>query len=120
MSIHKIDDKKIEIIQDISDLKFNINVSIPLGLILNEILSNSLRYAFPGDRKGKIMINCKKGNDLCSLEISDDGIGIDEAIDLKKDNTLGMTLINSLAKQLNATLEIDFSQGTKYKITFNI
>ncbi len=118
MSTHNISHDRIEVIEDISTLNLNINSSIPLGLILNEILSNSFRYAFPNNRKGTISISCKKTNNLCTLEVSDNGIGINEKVDLKKEKTLGLQLINSLTKQLNGELIKNYTGGTRYVLKF--
>ena len=98
---------------------FNIDTAIPCGLILNELISNSLKYAFPDGRKGKIQINVHANGDNCTeLFFSDDGIGIPEKINVKEVDTLGLKLIHILIDQLDGSSELIRSNGTCFKIKF--
>jgi two-component sensor histidine kinase len=90
-----------------------------LGLIINEIVSNSIKYAFPHDKTGKISINLKYYDDKYKLTISDNGIGFPENLDFRNiESTLGLKLVNSLVKQLDGSIDLDTSQGTKFTIKF--
>ncbi|MGB9929436.1 MAG: sensor histidine kinase [Methanosarcina sp.] len=94
--------------------------AIPLGIIVNEIISNSIKYAFPGKRKGEIWINlCKnKENFHYIFTIADNGIGISEDIDLENTDSLGLKLVNILVNQIDGKLEINRASGTEFKICF--
>ncbi|HEY4490854.1 MAG TPA: ATP-binding protein [Acidobacteriota bacterium] len=85
---------------------------------LNEILSNSLRHAFPMDRNGTIYIHFLRRDDDYLLQIGDDGIGLPQEIDFDSQITLGLRLVLTLVSQLNGTVRIDRSQGTVFQIEF--
>ena len=108
----------ITIQSKIKEKLFNIDTAIPLGLIINELVSNALKYAFPHSRKGTISITLDKLEDNFILTIQDDGVGFQDKSDPSKKGTLGMTLVNLLAAQIDGKLESDFSNGTTHKIYF--
>ncbi len=103
---------------DIEDLHMGFDTAIPLGLIINKLVTNSVKYAFPEGRKGKIEIILKLKDENYFLTVMDDGVGIPDNIKPKETETLGLQLINSLINQLDGNIELDRSHGTKYKITF--
>ncbi len=94
---------------------------MPCGLIINELISNALKHAFPEGEKGEITIDFHPdGDDKLTLVVSDTGIGLPEDIDISSGaKTLGLQLISILADQLKGTLEIERNGGTAFKITFN-
>ncbi len=103
-------------------LKLGIDKANPLGLVLNELISNSLKYAFPGDQAGVISIETKKHNENnIILTIADDGIGMPDVHKWKKTNTLGLRLVRDLVeKQINGSIDCESQNGTKYIINFNL
>lgn len=101
---------------DIDNIELGMETSIPCGLIINELVTNSVKYAFP-EGKGTIIIQFK-GQDELQLIIKDDGIGLPREIDLEHTETLGLQLVLNLVKQLNGELTINRSQGTEYIIKF--
>jgi PAS domain S-box-containing protein len=102
----------------LEDVNLNIETIIPLGLIINEIVTNSVKYAFP-QGNGKITIKLKKGKgDEYNLIIRDNGIGIPENIDIEKTETLGLKLVNVLTSQIDGQIKLDRTKGTQFKITF--
>jgi PAS domain S-box-containing protein len=109
---------QIKTIIESDDVKLNIETSIPCGLIINECVSNSLKYAFPEGRTGELAISLKKSDDQFILEISDDGIGFPKEIDFKNTDSLGLQLVNSLVEQIDGTIQLDGSNGTKITIKF--
>jgi PAS domain S-box-containing protein len=109
---------QIKLITEIENIEFNIETAIPCGLIINELVSNSLKHAFPNERKGKINISLKSKTDQYELIIMDDGIGLSNDFELENINSLGLQLVNSLIHQLDGEMEIDHDQGTKFIITF--
>jgi PAS domain S-box-containing protein len=112
--------KDIKLNIDAQDITLNVNICVPLGLIINEVMTNSLKYAFPED-KGEIYINFRydeNENNYC-ISIKDNGVGIPKGVDLENPKTLGIELIKILASQLQGSIDIDTSVGTKYTIEFS-
>jgi PAS domain S-box-containing protein len=103
---------------EIEDLNIDINIAIPLGLILNELITNSMKYAFPDEEKGTITVAFNKKKDNFVLIVSDDGEGFPENLDYENTESLGMQLVTSLTKQISGELELDRTNGTTFKITF--
>ncbi|MBT3226099.1 MAG: response regulator [Bacteroidetes bacterium] len=93
-----------------------------LGLIANELITNSIKYAFPDDRKGEIVLDLKSNEENeVELIVSDNGIGIPEGLDLEKTDSLGLKLVKNITEnQLNGSIEMESKNGTKFTIKFNI
>lgn len=98
------------------NIMMSIDAAVPVGIIINELVTNSLKYAFPGGQEGTVSIVLKQNNDLITLIIEDNGIGLPKHIRVGKHPTLGLELVNALTLQLNASIETDTSNGTKYTI----
>lgn len=111
------DPSGIQLKTDIDDVYIDINTAVPSGLIINEIISNSLKYAFDDDR-GEIKISLRKDDDEMVLKISDNGKGFSKDFDFRTTETLGLQLVNSLVQQLDGKIEIDNTNGVGFKITF--
>jgi len=104
---------------DMNDVFLNINQAIPCGLIVNEILSNSIKHAFPDNIKGKISIRLELIEDnIISLIIKDNGVGIPAEFDYENPKSLGLQLVNSLIDQLHGSLELCRKKGTEFRIKF--
>jgi PAS domain S-box-containing protein len=114
------DPHRIKIKVDAKGVELGIQQATTLGLIINEILSNALKYTFPQNMSGRIMINLKLcKNDMVELVISDNGIGIPEDVDWRNAKTLGLNLIVLLAEnQLGGTISLDRKEGTCFTIKF--
>jgi len=110
---------RIEIKQNIDWTELDINLVIPLGLIINEVLSNSLKHAFPEDKSGNITIVFKhlEENEYL-LEIADNGIGISEKFNFIQAESLGALLIHVLCSQLKAEFKIENKNGTAFSLKF--
>ncbi|OGD30442.1 MAG: hypothetical protein A2Y56_10865 [Candidatus Aminicenantes bacterium RBG_13_63_10] len=103
----------------VGDVSLDINRAIPCGLIINELATNALKYAFPGGGQGLIRIamsESKKGG--FSLTVSDDGVGLPENIDLDKPETLGLQIVADLVRQLDGRLAVERAGGTTFRIDF--
>jgi PAS domain S-box-containing protein len=99
------------------DIMADIDTVTPLGLIMNELVSNSLKYAFPDGRNGQIRIECTpKGPDGLRIIYHDDGAGMPAGFDWKNAESLGLRLVNSLVDQLNGTIEMGTGKGTTFII----
>ena len=108
----------IKIDFDLENHKLDTETSIPLGLIVNELISNSLKHAFPDDRKGIIKIKFYKDSEKYVLMISDNGIGFPEDLDYKKSSSLGLRIVNSLIDQIMGEITMDKTHGTEFTIKF--
>jgi two-component sensor histidine kinase len=96
-----------------------IDVAIPLGLILNELVSNALKHAFPGERKGSIdVLLCEAGQERITLTVRDDGIGLPAGVRPGETQSLGLELVATLIDQLDAELTVLRSDGTEFRISF--
>lgn len=106
----------------IKDISLGVDTAIPCGLVINELVSNSLKYAFPEGREGTIEIDLKKAATTDSsfeLSVRDDGVGMSPDIDIRNTGTLGLQLVNILAEhQLRGRMEVDRSDGTEFRIFF--
>ena len=106
---------------DADEVRFDVGTAIPCGLIVNELVSNSLKYAFPDGRSGCITVSLRKNGDhVCHLSVADDGIGMPEETALPRAKSLGLTLVSILSKQVKATVETDVIGGTRFTISFPI
>jgi PAS domain S-box-containing protein len=113
-----VDPGLVKLDMDLENVKLDINTSIPLGLIVNELVSNSMKHAFPDGREGTIKINFKLEDDHYLMSVYDNGVGFPEDLDFKNTDSLGLRLVNSLTDQIDGIIKLDRSQGTEFKITF--
>jgi len=111
---------KIKLNMNIEDIHIGLGKAIPCGLIINELLSNSLKYAFPKGEGGEIKIVLRAINsEEVELTVRDDGIGISKEMDILKTESLGLQLVHILVEdQLDGSLEVDREEGTAFKIRF--
>jgi len=101
------------------DVKFDMDTAMPCGLLINEVVSNALKYAFPNEAPGEITINIKSLPDhLIELSIADNGIGLPKDLDVENSETLGLQLISALSGQLDGTLDISRNGGTAFVVKF--
>lgn len=118
------------------DIFFDMDTAIPLGMIMNELVTNSLKYAFIGRDKGEIRIKLSGGrseniqtawgkNEDCKsnsfvLTVSDNGVGIPEDVDIENPDSLGLQLVTTLVEQLDGELELKRDNGTEFIIRFSV
>jgi two-component sensor histidine kinase len=97
----------------------NIDTAIPCGLIINELVSNALKYAFPDGRSGRIEVQLRSvANDDLMLLVRDNGVGLPSSIDVWNTETLGLQVVTLLTSQHNGTIDLDRNGGTTFRITF--
>jgi PAS domain S-box-containing protein len=108
----------IGLVLSIDDINLNIDTMIPCGLIINELVSNSIKYAFKGVERPEISISLNADDTQATLIFSDNGIGIPEHIDFQSSETLGLKIVNMLATQLKGTAELNRGGGTRFTINF--
>jgi len=93
---------------------------LPLGILVNELITNSLKYAFTGSTSGSITITVTKAGDRATLVYADTGVGLPESVTCDESSGFGMQLVGKLVKQLRGELRIDRNPGTKFTIGFDI
>ena len=119
LNTQQVDEDRISVKMNIKFALMNINYAIPCGLIINELVSNSLKFAFPDEQKGEINVSLQTDDeDNYILSVSDNGIGFPGNIDFRNPGTFGLQLVNILVDQLNSIVELDREGGTSVKITF--
>ncbi len=101
---------------DVDKISLNMDTAIPCGLIIHELVSNSLRYAFPDGMRGEISIAIQREDHTLTLVFKDNGIGIPADLDWRDTKSLGLRLVISLVDQLDGTIELDRTAGTAFTI----
>ena len=115
---YNIQPDKISINTDIENIFFDVDTCIPCGLIVNELLTNCVKHAFPNNKIGHVYIGLHDDEGTYTLNVSDDGVGFPKSIDYKNTETLGLQLVTSLVNQLEGSLEILSDVGTSFTIEF--
>ncbi len=105
---------------DIEDLNLDVDSVIPIGLIVNELVSNCLKYAFPDKRKGIITVSLQESDEGLEVIVADDGIGMPQDLQADLGSSFGYRLVNVFKDQLKADLSIENNNGTKVKMTLQI
>jgi two-component sensor histidine kinase len=103
----------------VDEVFLSLDHAVSCGLILNELITNALKYAFPGGRNGKIWVELHSTADhLLKLRVADDGVGIPPDFDVFHTKSLGLQLVNNLVRQLDAAIEVETAGGTSFSISF--
>ncbi|MGC9516222.1 MAG: sensor histidine kinase [Methanomicrobiales archaeon] len=118
MGTYMIDPDQIKIDINAENIELNLETAIPSGLIINELITNSIKHAFPDGQEGKIDVYFEKKDNKYILKIADNGVGFPPNLDLENAQTLGLELVNNLIKQLDGSIELVTNHGTSFKITF--
>ncbi len=118
MRTHVKNSDLIRLDYDLGHFILKMETAIPLALITNELITNSLKHAFPNEMTGEISIKLYQTPDNIVLIVKDNGVGLPEDIDYKNADTMGFLVLNSLVAQLGGTIELEQESGTNFKITF--
>jgi len=119
-SFYGTNEQAILIQYEVDDIHIDVSQAIPVGLILNEAITNSIKHAFKGRSHGEIRVYFRSVSDkVLRLRVSDDGIGLSDKAELKRTGSLGMTLIRGLTKQLKGILQIDQKGGLAMIVEFS-
>ena len=105
---------------DLGDVNLSLDQAIPCGLIINELVSNSIKYAFPFNRSGKIRIELIKQGNKINLKVSDNGVGLPDNLDVENTDTLGLQLVYILVSQLDGDIKVINKKGTTFLFNFTI
>lgn len=133
---YRIGNEKIRLYLEVESTPLGIDTAIPLGIVINELFSNSLKYAFPKGAEGKISISLYRNETRCQITgetagqrtpdtssgfiliYSDNGVRFPENVNFKNPGTLGLQLVNALVEQINGTIELERGTETKFTIKF--
>jgi two-component sensor histidine kinase len=95
-----------------------VDKAIPCGLLVNELITNALKHAFPGDGKGTVRVALSAEDERIRLSVKDDGVGLPDTFDIRASKTMGVQLISTLVDQLDASLEVERRPGATFRVTF--
>jgi two-component sensor histidine kinase len=109
---------RVKFVSHITPIELEIAQAVPLGLILNEAITNAIKYAFPGNRQGVITISMQQAGQDILLTIADNGKGLPPAFDIAANQSLGVSLMQGLARQLNGRFSMESQQGVIVNIQF--
>jgi PAS domain S-box-containing protein len=108
----------IDLKVDVDRIFFGVDTGIPCGLIVNELVSNALKHAFPGGASGEICVSVRGEDDRYTMVVKDNGVGLPEGMDFRQTTTLGLTIVNALAQQIKGAIDFSSVGGSEIKITF--
>lgn len=104
---------------DADELELSTDLAITCGLIVNELVTNALKHAFPAGRRGSVVIAVRRGDaHSIALSVADDGVGLPESLDPRRTRSVGLSLVTGLARQLSATLTIKREGGSAFELGF--
>ena len=121
--VYATEDDRVEVDIDVAPVTIPLSKISPVSLILNELVSNAVKHAFPGNRRGTVSVRFHReshddGTQVGHLCVADDGIGLPEGLDLGAATSMGLTIFRSLVDQIDGTFEIDRGQGTAIHLRF--
>jgi two-component sensor histidine kinase len=99
-------------------IALDLDRAIHVGLIVNELITNALKHAFPGDSAGEVIVALRCAGDRVELEVRDTGVGLPAALDLEQAKTLGLRIVHILAKRLEAKVQVESAGGTVFTVSF--
>lgn len=118
-SLFEIYESKIEYISQVDDIQLNSKQAGTLGLIINELINNTVKHAFPENGEGTVQIKISRIDKIIEVEYKDSGIGIPEDIDFDNPSSLGLTVIHNLTNQINGKIEYTYDNGSRFNIVIN-
>jgi len=108
----------VKILPKIDNFNIDARISFPLGIMINELLTNSMKHAFIGRKKNRITVTATCRNQHVTISIQDNGIGIPESIDFTQSSGFGLQLVNLLTEQINGQIRLERGKGSKFIIEF--
>ena len=119
-SSYGLGSRNIEVKLDVENILLGVDTAIPCGVIVNELVTNSLKHAFPGDRSGEISITFREVDGQYTMVFKDDGVGLPEDLDISHPSSLGLTIVNALTGQLGGAIALGRNGGSEVSITFPV
>jgi two-component sensor histidine kinase/FixJ family two-component response regulator len=118
-SVFLDDPRRVRVEMELEEVLVDINSAVPCGILLNELIANALKHAFPGGRTGVVRIGLRRQpSGVLEIRVADDGVGLPEGLDFRGAETMGLQIMNLLVGQLDAVLEIDRTKGTAVTVMF--
>ena len=112
---------RVQVRVEAQPVSLGVDQAIPCGLLLNELLTNAMKHAFPGDRRGRVDVKVSRvGERSVMVEVRDDGVGLPETLDLSAPSTLGLAMVQKLSQQLEAELFVDRGPGARVRFAFRV
>lgn len=118
VSSYGLDSRRVRLDTNLRPITLHIDEAIACSQIVSELVSNCVKHAFPGGRKGKIGIRLSEDDGRIVIWIEDDGVGMPEGTAWRESNTLGLQVVDALTRQLDGTIDLFRENGTRYRITF--
>jgi len=118
LKAYNLSTARIEFNINAENILMSIDTAIPCGLIVNELINNILKHAFPDGYNGKIELNLRRSDENVVLEVIDNGVGVPDSFNMDKNDSLGMQLVDTLVKQLDGVIEVTRTDGTRFSIEF--
>ena len=115
---YTVDPEKIRFTRNIESMDLPLKVAAPLGLILNELITNAIKYAYPGNADGEVRISVERSGDSAILRVADDGPGLPQDLDPERADSLGLRIAFMLAEQIGGSLSFGKGDGTNAAVTF--
>jgi PAS domain S-box-containing protein len=116
---YHVDTGNVRLKIDVPEVSFDVETMIPCGLIINELISNALKHAFPEGKEGELSVSLEKtGKNMYVLLVRDSGRGFPKGLDFSNTKSLGMRIVTSLTDQMEGSIELDRTWGTEFRITF--
>jgi two-component sensor histidine kinase len=117
---YRVSSSRIEFQSEIDAVRLSVDVAVPVGLIINELVSNSLKYGFPNGQGGAIRVALRKeAYGRMTLSVADNGVGLPEEVGFGSTQTLGLRLVGTLVRQIDGSVRVERTGGTGVHITFS-
>jgi two-component sensor histidine kinase len=118
---YRLNGQRVDLVADVDKVELDLDQAVAVGLIINELVSNALKHAFPDGRAGGVQVSLKRlAGRACSLVVRDDGAGLPLGHDISRVETLGLQLVQDLTQQLHGTMTVTCDVGTAFNILFDI
>jgi two-component sensor histidine kinase len=118
VSSYGLDTKRVRLKTSLRPINLHIDEAISCSQIVSELVSNCVKHAFPGERKGTIAIRMSREGEGIVLRIEDDGVGMPEGLDWRQSGSLGLQLVEALTRQIDGSIELLPGRGARYRISF--
>jgi two-component sensor histidine kinase len=117
---YRMSDQSIDVVADVDSIELDLDRAVSVGLIINELVSNALKHAFPDGRSGLVQVSLKRSNGArCILAVRDTGTGLPHGFDVGRAETLGLQLVQDLTQQLRGTMTIIEGAGAAFIVVFD-
>jgi two-component sensor histidine kinase/PAS domain-containing protein len=118
LQFHHNASEYVQVVVDVPEERLDVDRAMPCGLIVNELVSNALKHAFPDGRSGQLVVHVTREGSLCRLSVKDDGVGLPADLQPDDPTKLGLQLVRMLVEQLHGILEVRSADGAEFRITF--